>query len=144
MSMLQIEPATALLGRLFLSAIFLHEAWAKLIGYAGAVAYMQAFGVPPALLPLAIAFELGCAMLIVFGFQTRLAGVLLAFFCVATAFLFHRDLGDRNQLLHFEKDFAIAGGFLVLCARGPGRWSADAWLKRGDPGRPVLFRESDT
>src|SRR5262245_10435707 len=32
-----LEPAAALLGRLLLSAIFLHEAFAKLTGYAGAL-----------------------------------------------------------------------------------------------------------
>ena len=71
-----------------------------------------------------------------------LAGLLLAGFCVTTAFLFHRHFGDRNQLLHFEKDFAIAGGFLVLFAQGAGDWSVDAWMKRRDPDRrllPVLF-----
>jgi putative oxidoreductase len=35
-------------------------------------------------------------------------------------------LGDRNQLLHFEKDLAIAGGLLVLFAHGAGAWAFDA------------------
>src|SRR6266404_1761138 len=50
MSVHHLEPAAALLGRLLLSAIFLHEAWAKLTGYAITIAYMQAFGVPGVLL----------------------------------------------------------------------------------------------
>jgi len=129
-----------LLGRLLLSAIFLHEAWAKLTGYAMTIAYMQTFGVPAVLLPFAIAVELGCALLILFGFQTRLAGLLLASFCVTTAFPSHTRLGDRNQLLHFEKDFPIAGGFLVLFAQGAGNWSVDAWMKRRDPDRRLQFR----
>jgi putative oxidoreductase len=87
---------------------------------------MQAFGVPGQLLPLAIAVELGGGLLILVGYQTRLAALLLAGFCVATAVLFHTKLGDRNQLLHFEKDLAIAGGFLVLFARGGGAWALDA------------------
>src|SRR5437660_6088568 len=52
--------------------------------------------------------------------------LLLAGFCVATAVLFHTKFGDRNQLLHFEKDFAIAGGLLVLFAHGGGAWALDA------------------
>jgi len=137
-----LEPAAALLGRLLLSAIFLHEAWAKLTGYAMTIAYMQAFGVPGAVLPLAIGFELGCGLMILFGFQTRIAALMLAGFCVATALLFHTKLGDRNQLLHFEKDLAIAGGFLVLAALGGGAWSIDAWMKRRDGGRVPGFRSS--
>src|ERR1044071_7307916 len=126
-----VQPA-ALLGRLFLSAIFLHEAWSKATGYSMPVAYMQAFGVPGQLLPLAIGFELICGLLILLGYQTRIAGLILAGFCVATALLFHTRFGDRNQLLHFEKDFAIAGGFLVLFAQGSGAWSIDALKMRKD------------
>src|SRR5882757_6170628 len=118
--------AAALCGRLLLATIFLHEAWAKLAGYDAAVAYMKAFGVPGALLPAAIAVELGCGILVVVGYQTRVAALLLAGFCVATAVLFHTRFGDRNQLLHFEKDLAIAGGFLVLFAHGAGAWAIDA------------------
>ena len=132
MSAERLEPAAAFLGRLLLAAIFLHEAWAKLTGYTMTVAYMEAFGVPGALLPLAIAFELGCSLLVVTGYQTRIAALALAGFCVATALLFHTRLGDRNQLLHFEKDLAIAGGFLVLAARGAGAFALDALRTRRD------------
>jgi len=125
-----IQEAAAFLGRLLLAAIFLHEAWSKLIGYAAALAYMKAFGVPAWLLPFAIAVEAGCAFLIVIGYRTRLAAFVLAGFCVATAALFHTKLGDRNQLLHFEKNLAMAGGFLVLLAHGGGAWAIDAWRRR--------------
>ncbi len=121
-----VGAAAALIGRILLAALFLHEAWSKLTGYAGALAYMQAFGVPGQLLPFAIAAELGCGLLILLGYQTRAAALMLAGFCVATAVLFHGKLSDRNQLLHFEKDLAIAGGFLVLFARGAGAWALDA------------------
>jgi len=118
--------AATFAGRLLLAAIFLHEAWSKLTGYPAALAYMQAFGVPGLLLPFAIAVELGCGVLILGGYHTRIAALLLAAFCLATAVLFHGRLGDRNQLLHFEKDLAIAGGLLVLFARGAGAWAIDA------------------
>jgi putative oxidoreductase len=125
-----IKEAAALVGRLLLAAIFLHEAYAKLTAYSAAVAYAEAFGVPGQLLPLAIATELGCGLLIIIGYQTRIAALLLAGFCVATALVFHVKLGVRNELLHFEKDFAIAGGFLVLFAHGAGAWSLDALRER--------------
>jgi putative oxidoreductase len=100
--------------------------------------------VPAATLPLAIAVELGGALMIIAGFQTRVAALMLAAFCVATALLFHTRLGMRNELLHFEKDFAIAGGFLVLAARGSGAWSVDAWMSRRSGDRRANFLESDT
>jgi putative oxidoreductase len=123
---LPVMEAAALAGRLLLAALFLHEAWSKLTAYSVALAYTQAFGVPGQLLPLAIALELGCGLLILCGYYTRAAALLLAGFCVAAAVLFHSKFGDRNQLLHFEKDLAIAGGLLVLFAHGGGAWALDA------------------
>lgn len=125
--------AAALAGRLLLAAIFLHEAAAKLMGYPAALAYMQAFGVPGQLLPFAIAVELSCGLLILVGYQTRAAALILAAFCVAAAVLFHIRFGDRNQLLHFEKDLAIAGGLIVLFAHGAGLRSLDAIWRRKAP-----------
>jgi putative oxidoreductase len=133
MSRTNIEAAAALAGRFLLAALFLHEAYAKLTAYTPSLAYMRAFDVPGELLPLAIGFELVCGMLIVLGYQTRIAGLLLAGFCIATAVLFHAKFGDRNQLLHFEKDLAIAGGFLVLFAHGAGAWSLDALTVKPAP-----------
>jgi|SRR5689334_11592702 putative oxidoreductase len=128
-----VKEAAALAGRLLLAALFLHEAWSKLAGYSAAVAYAQAFGIPGQLMPLAIATEAGCATLILLGYQTRAAALLLACFCIATAALFHTKFGNRNELLHFEKDLAIAGGLLVLFARGAGAWAADRLLSAHRP-----------
>ena len=124
-----LEAGTVTLGRLFLAGIFLHEGLGKLASYSRAGAYMQAFGLPPALLPLAIAVELGCGLMIAAGLFTRVAAFLLAGFCLVTAVVFHQKLGDVGQLLHFEKNVAIAGGFLVLLAGGAGPWSLDAKLR---------------
>ena len=115
---------------MLVAALFLHEAWSKLAAYSLAVSYAEAYGVPGALMPLAIALEAVGGLAILVGLHTRLAALLLAGFCLATAVLFHHKFGDRNQLLHFEKDLAIAGGLLVLLAHGAGAWSLDA-LRRG-------------
>jgi putative oxidoreductase len=133
MALQQLEAAGAWLGRLLLAAIFLHEAWAKLTAYDAAVAYMQAFGLPGWLLPFAIAVELVGGLLVIAGLYTRIAALALAVFCVATAVIFHTKFGNRNELLHFEKDLAIAGGFLVLAARGAGAWALDALRARAKP-----------
>ena len=127
---LPLMEAAALAGRLLLAALFLHEAAAKLAGYSAALAYMQAFGVPGQLLPLAIVVELACGLLVLLGYQTRVAALILAGFCITAAVLFHTKFGDRNQLLHFEKDLAIAGGLLVLFAHGPGAWALDAFRRK--------------
>ena len=115
--------AVLAIGRLLLAALFLLEGWSKLRGYDAAAAYMTRFGVPGALLPAVIAVEIGGGLMLAAGWQTRVAAAGLAVFCILAAVLFHANVADRNQLLHFEKDLAIAGGLLVLAATGAGRWS---------------------
>ena len=121
--------AGLLAARLLLAGLFIHEGLAKLGSFAAAAAYTRAFGVPEQLLPLAIALEFGCGLLLVLGFYTRAAALCLFGFCLMTALVFHARIADRNQLLHFEKNLAIAGGFLALALAGAGRISLDRWLR---------------
>ncbi len=125
------RPAAAglLAGRLLLAFIFVHEGWNIVGAYSSAAAYMQRFGVPGVLLPAVIALELGGGLLIAGGAFTRLAASAFAIFCMLTAVLFHSQFADGNQLLHLQKDLAIAGGFLVLAVSGPGSWSVDRYLR---------------
>ncbi len=107
-----------LAARVLVSAMFLIEGFAKIGNYDGVQRYMEVAGVPGILLPLVIA--------VIVGWRARVAALALAGFCILAALFFHTDFGDFNQKIHFMKNFAIAGGFLFLMARGPGPWSLDA------------------
>ena len=113
--------AAALLGRLLIALLFLHEGWIKLTHIGISMAYMSSFGVPGWLLLPAIGVEIGGGIMLLAGWGSRYAALALAVFCLSAAAIFHNALSDGNQLLHFEKDLAIAGGLLILFARGPGR-----------------------
>ena len=120
----------SLLGRIGLSLIFIISGWGKIAGYAATQGYMESVGVPGALLPLVIALELGGGLAIVAGVFTRWFALGLAAFSIASALLFHFHLADQMQAIMFWKNFAIAGGFLLLAANGPGPLSVDARLPR--------------
>ncbi len=122
----RLQSATALAGRLALTWIFVLSGAGKIMHYAGTGAYMDAHGVSSALLPLVILTELGGGLLVAFGLFTRLAAMALAGFCVLAAIIFHGDFSSSGQFGSFNKDFAIAGGFLVVVAFGAGAWSLDA------------------
>jgi putative oxidoreductase len=115
-------------GRLLLSFMFVHEGWSLINSYGLAVAYVQKFGLSATLLPAVILLQLGGGLLVAAGLATRLVSLALAAFCTFTAFFFHRQFADGNQLLHFQKDLAIAGGFLTLAVAGPGGWSVSKYL----------------
>jgi putative oxidoreductase len=118
--------AALLVGRILLAAIFVLAGYNKITGYAGSVAYMEAYGLPGILLPGAILFEFVGGLAIVAGFQTRLAALAIAAFSIIAALVFHNKLSEPMQMIMFMKNFAIAGGFLVLFASGPGAYSVDA------------------
>ena len=110
----RVKSGGVVVGRVLIALLFLHEAWAKVTGLEGASAYMAKFGVPWALLPLAIIAETAGGLCLLFGYQTRHAAFALSGFCIAAAFLFHTNFANKNELLHFEKDLALAGGLLLL------------------------------
>ncbi|WP_137817911.1 DoxX family protein [Pseudomonas sp. 2FG] len=123
--------AIVLVARLFLAHIFLLAGLGKLgAGYAGTQGYMESMGVPGALLPLVIALEIGGGLAVIVGFLTRWAALALAGFCLAAALIFHRNWSDEMQMIMFMKNFAIAGGFLLLYVQGAGAFSIDAWRSK--------------
>jgi putative oxidoreductase len=120
--------AVPLLGRVLLSMIFIGGGLGKVAAPDATIGYIASHGLP---LPsvayvVSVAIELGGGILILVGFQTRLIALLMAIFCVVTAVVFHYVPGDRNMMINFMKNFAIAGGFLQLVAWGAGAWSVDA------------------
>lgn len=120
-----IQTFSPLIGRLFISLIFIVTGIGKISGYSGTAGYMEAMGIPGVLLPLVIFTEIGGGLAIILGFKTRLVAFLLAGFCLLSALIFHFDFSDQMQSLMFMKNVAIAGGFLFLVAHGPGAYALD-------------------
>jgi putative oxidoreductase len=129
--------ALNLIGRVLLVAIFLPEAWVKMRGYNNVVEYMEEYGVPGIVLPLVIAAEIAAPLMIIVGWYTRLAAFALAGFCLLTALFFHTDFADTNQVHHFWKNLAMAGGFIVIMANGAGAWSLDARTSKRETAEPA-------
>jgi putative oxidoreductase len=116
------------LGRLLLATIFLISGLSKLAAPAATIGYIGSTGAPfPTIgYAIAVAVELGGGLLILLGYKTRVVAAVMAVFAVATAFMFHHAFGDQNQMIHFLKNIAIAGGFLQIVAFGAGSFSLDA------------------
>ena len=122
------NPALALAGRLLLATIFLVSAFGKLGAPGATQGYIASVGLPAPVLSYlaALAIELGGGLMLVFGYRTRLAALGLAAFSVLSAFVFHHALGDQNQMFHFLKNIAMAGGLLQIVTFGPGAFSLDS------------------
>jgi|TARA_B100001093_G_scaffold451513_1_gene459001 putative oxidoreductase len=118
-----------LLGRIFISALFLISAYNKIFSLDGSMNWMEGFGVPGFLLYPAIVLEIILPLFIIIGYQARLTAGLLAIFCIATAFIFHLDFNDQMQTTAFLKNLGLAGGFLFLVANGTREWAVDTKKK---------------
>lgn len=114
-----------LAGRILLAHLFLLAGISKISGYAGTQGWMESMGVPGMLLPLVILLEIGGALALIIGWQTRWAAWALAAFSVLSAVIFHSNLADQMQSILFMKNLAMAGGLLVLAAHGAGPVSLD-------------------
>lgn len=119
---------TILIGRVLLSVIFLLSGFGKLTAISGTAAYFGAMGLPvPTVTAVVVGLiELLGGVAVLIGFQTRIAAWVLAVFTIATALVAHTGWADQNQMIHFLKNVAITGGFLLLASSGAGAYSIDA------------------
>ena len=114
-----------LIGRILISALFLISAFNKVFNLDNSMGWMETFGVPGFLIFPAIAIEIILPILVIVGYQAKIAAGILAIFCLLTAFLFHFDFSDQSQLVSFLKNIGLAGGFLFIVANGTKDWAVD-------------------
>tara|TARA_B100002019_G_scaffold87053_1_gene75412 strand:+ start:924 stop:1301 length:378 start_codon:yes stop_codon:yes gene_type:complete len=114
-----------LIGRIFISLVFLLSGFHKIGNYEGTIGWMESFGLPGFLLIPAIILEIVAPILIIVGYQTRIASAALSLFCVATAIIFHTNFSDPMQFIAFMKNIALTGGFLFLVLNGAKGFSLD-------------------
>ena len=132
-----LQDTLALVGRLLLAWLFVPAGFGKIAGFSGAVGYATSVGLPLPEVGVAVGLliELVGGLMLLVGFMTRPAAVLLAFFTLVASFFFHAywslpaDQAMMQQLM-FNKNIAISGGLLAFAAFGAGRWSLDAKRQR--------------
>ena len=134
-STIGLADLTLLAGRLLLALIFVHEGAVLLLHFDATVKAMarSASASPWSWRPSR--FKLGAGLSVGLGLLTRLGAIALGLFCLATATLFHTNFANHNELLHFEKDLAIAGGMFILAVVGAGALSLDERLGRACKAR---------
>ena len=114
-----------LTARISISILFLLNGIFKINNFEGTVGWMESFGLPGILIIPAIILEIVGPILIIIGYQTRIAAASLSLFCIATAIIFHNDFSDQMQLTAFLKNIALAGGFLFLVINGAKGYCLD-------------------
>ena len=119
------------LGRIFISFLFLVEAIRKFLDPDMSMMYMSDHGVPELLFYPSLVFELIIPLFLIAGYYTKIVASLLALFVLTVTFIFHGHniFADSLQLTIFLKNLAIFGGLLVIIASKPQICSVDYYLK---------------
>ena|SRR5258708_7580644 len=138
--MLNKTPYIGAAGRILIAALFLISGLGKIAAPAMTQRFIASAGLPFPLLALlvAIVIEVGGGILLILGYQSRIAASVMAVFTVAAALGFHHDFGDQNAMAHFLKNISITGGLLQIAAFGAGSFSIDGRLAKSDPIRQGL------
>jgi putative oxidoreductase len=114
-----------LIGRVFISLVFLLSGLNKIGNYEGTVGWMESLGIPGIFLIPAIALEIIAPISIIIGYKVKISATLLSLFCITTAIIFHNDFSNQMQFISFMKNIGLAGGFLFLAINGAKDFSLD-------------------
>ncbi|TNE47004.1 MAG: DoxX family protein [Bacteroidetes bacterium] len=122
---------TDLIGRIFLSAIFLFEAVDSTLYFEKTKLTMTQYGLTwsqDMLLYGAILFLLMGGLMVLTGYRSTLGAILLLCYWVPVTFIVHDfwlypKAELRLQSILFMKNIAITGGLLMLIGKGSGRFS---------------------
>jgi putative oxidoreductase len=115
------------LARLLMASLFIWDGIVQLRNPGGAAKYFASMHVPvpEVAVWISIAVHLLGGLAVLVGFKTRWAAAVLCLFCLGTAFGVHLPIADTNNMLHFYKNLALAGGFLYMMDYGAGPMSID-------------------
>ena len=116
------------IGRILLSTLFLIEGLGKISMREDVIMYMEDYGVPGVLFIPALILEILFPLLLILGYKTKFAALIMALFTLTVAIIFHTNFIEGMEMIFFLKDVAIAGGFLIVIAYGPGKLSLDHYL----------------
>ena len=115
-------------GRVLLSILFLVEGLGKISIKDDVIMYMEEFSVPGILFMPATILEILFPIFLIVGYKTKWAAAVMALFTFTVAIIFHTDFTEGMQMMFFLKDMAIAGGFMIVVAHGPGKISLDHYF----------------
>jgi len=122
-----IERYAVLLGRIFLSLIFVMSGFSKIGGWEQTAGYMASKGMPlvPLFLVAAILIEVLGGLSVLLGLKAKIGAAALIVFLIPASLIFHNfwtleGMEQQIQMIMFMKNIAIIGGLLLVIGLGSG------------------------
>lgn len=150
----RLTDAALLIGRIFIVIALVPNGFRKIASFAQTAAGMGGtpqvidgrtfpdqtplvyFPVPEFFLGASIIMDLAGAVLILIGFQARLAGFVLAGYVFIAMTIYHSDIRGSMDVIHILRNLPFLGGLLMIGGVGAGWWSLDGRLGRKGSFRP--------
>jgi putative oxidoreductase len=137
-----LQPVGLLLLRLALGIIFIWHGYPKLTHPNVMRSFFAQHGLPGYLVTVAGVLEVFGGALIIFGFLTRIAGLLLAMEMAVAIWKVH-SAGGGMAVHNYEFPLVLAAACLALATVGAGRASVDYALyesgaRTSRPGKPKV------
>ncbi len=126
-----MKDTTDLIARIFISLIFLFEAYDTIKFFKSTKESMTAYGITwqqDMLLSVAIFLLILGGILVLIGYRSGFGASLLLIYWIPVTFIAHSWWNDpieiqREESIEFMKNIAIIGGLLLLIINGSGRFS---------------------
>ena len=126
-----MKDVTDLIARVFISLIFLFEAYDSIKYFKSTKALMTEYGITwqqDFLLSGAIFLLILGGILVLIGYRSGFGAILLLLYWVPVTFIVHSWWNDpieiqREESIEFMKNIAIIGGLLMIFVNGSGRFS---------------------
>jgi putative oxidoreductase len=115
-----------LIGRILIAVLFFGGTAQKVLDPAPVQQMIGTLGLPAWLVWPVAAFDFVAALGLIFGPMVTLWALALAAYCIFTSWFHWQLRADPWQVTIFVKNWAIAGGLLILAAQGPGRFALSA------------------
>ncbi|MBB05809.1 MAG: DoxX protein [Pseudooceanicola sp.] len=111
-----------LMGRVLIALLFLGGAAQKVADPDSVRAMIAGIGLPGMLVWAVALFNLFGGICLIVGPRVRAWALVLAAYCLFTSYFHWQLRADPWQVTIMVKNWAIAGGLLILAAHGPGRF----------------------
>ncbi len=110
-----MDKSLHLTGRILIAFLFIAGTVQKVTAPGASMGLLGGFGLPEWLVWPALIFNALAAVALIVGWQLRWVALTLAAYCMVTS-AFHFIPSDGWQMSIFVKNWAIAGGLLILAA----------------------------
>jgi putative oxidoreductase len=126
-----MKDTTDLIARIFISMIFLFEAYDSIAFFKSTKSTMTDYGITwqqDMLLGIAIFLLILGGVLVLIGYRSGFGATLLLIYWIPVTFITHTwwndpDLTQREESVEFMKNIAIIGALLLIMVNGSGRYS---------------------